>query len=518
MPKGVYMNITTVQQAKNLLSLPKSERNKKILRHFLENGIKSSEELRVLLVTGLGVKPQTHSMCSGHIAPFTVLWELFSGQVSEGVVWANRSGSKSFMMGGLLSWLWSCIYPFCSSRILGGSLSQSERAYLAHQYFWTESNSRDLIKGESKMSETKWRNGSDVAILAASQTQIRGPHPQKLFLDECEELDIKIFQASLSQPQQKMGVESSTIMMSTYHRTSGVMSYIMENLVGEGKYKLFHYCIYETLEACKDLSCSRCPLTNLGCPGPEKMKNANGYYTYRDLFKKIKGLDADTFDAEWRSLRPGVKGLVHPGFSEERNVTSKMDYNVNNNNIKVGVDWGFTNPSAWTFLQKQDGKIIQWDEIYVLNKTLPQIIEILKTKSYHSHIKSNAVFVYDPENPENAETLRVAGYKVQAGYNALEEGITVLNGLIKPIVGEPLFYVHSRCKNTRDEFKAYRRREYIVGGKNVVEEPISANDHTMSANRYGAMAFHREEFEKPIMVSVDSPSTKVTRLGWSRRI
>lgn len=517
MEQAVLDKVTIKAEAKSLLSLPKSEKGRRVLAYFLENGLRTKEDLRLLLVTGLGVRPQTHSMCPGHVSPFDTLWELYTEATTEAVIWANRGGSKSFEFGGLLSWLWSTFLSGCSSRILGGSRDQSKKAYEAHEYFWNITNSYHLVKGEPRMGGTRWRNGSDVEILAASQKQVRGPHQSKLFLDEVEEMDLNIFKAALSQPLSKEGIKSSTIIMSTYHKQTGVMSHIMEGLVPNG-YKLYRYCIYETLEACKDLSCSRCPLSNLNCPGPEKMKYADGYYSYSDLFKKIKGLDAEGFQTEWLCLRPGSKGLVHSGFNEQVNITDKYDYNSNIDNIRVGVDFGFTNPSAWVFLQKQGEKIIQWDEVYTSGKTIPELIEILKSKLYHNHIKAKARLVCDPENPESIKVLKDAGYRAVAGYNALEEGIGRVNGLIKPLIGESLYYVHPRCEHTRREYRAYRRREYIVGGKNVVEEPIDANNHAMSANRYAIMDWVREAVDAPAMISIDPKRTITTPLGLRRRI
>jgi hypothetical protein len=94
-----------------------------------------------------------------------------------------------------------------------------------------EGSDRDAIKNLSK-TEAIYKNGSQVAILAASSTGVRGPHVPSLKLDELDEIPSEIRDSALGMAMQKGGIRSSVLMTSTWHRLSGPMTSLIERAKG----------------------------------------------------------------------------------------------------------------------------------------------------------------------------------------------------------------------------------------------------------------------------------------------
>jgi hypothetical protein len=58
---------------------------------------------------------------------------------------------------------------------------------------------RQMLINDS-MYETRLTNGAKVRALLASQRSVRGPHPQRLRLDEIDEMDVGILDSAMGQP------------------------------------------------------------------------------------------------------------------------------------------------------------------------------------------------------------------------------------------------------------------------------------------------------------------------------
>ena len=98
---------------------------------MIESGIKTVSELIVFLREVLGVRIPNSRLCNNptHLPPFRLLSDLFLAKAHNAVGLANRSGSKSFS-AGILTFLRS-IFPQSSTRLLGGSVDQSDKSYKA---------------------------------------------------------------------------------------------------------------------------------------------------------------------------------------------------------------------------------------------------------------------------------------------------------------------------------------------------------------------------------------------------
>jgi hypothetical protein len=94
--------------------------------------------------------------------------------------------------------------------------------------------------------ESRFVWGNRIRALLASSTSVRGPHPQKLLIDEADECDVKIFEAALGQPMGQPGIPPQTIMSSTHHYPDGTMTAILK-LAAERGWPVYEYCYRETM-------------------------------------------------------------------------------------------------------------------------------------------------------------------------------------------------------------------------------------------------------------------------------
>ena len=146
--------------------------------------------------------------CAGHTAPF----DLFSHQVLERPslsLWHGPRGSGKSFLSALDTHLCSWFNPRHETRILGGSLAQSEQIHRALGEVVL--NTAPMYGGESRRlerlqkTEAVYENGSRVAILAASPTSVRGPHVPSLKLDEVDEIPEDIRDSALGMAMEIRG-------------------------------------------------------------------------------------------------------------------------------------------------------------------------------------------------------------------------------------------------------------------------------------------------------------------------
>jgi len=130
---------------------------------YLETGIKNRVDLIGYLAYVLGVVVPNQHNCedSTHSSPFEFIAKVFFGEVEDALLRANRSGGKSFG-AGLITFL-RHQFPPSSTRILRGSLDQSEKSYEAFANFWDARGSADdFLKAGVLKERTDLKSGARV--------------------------------------------------------------------------------------------------------------------------------------------------------------------------------------------------------------------------------------------------------------------------------------------------------------------------------------------------------------------
>jgi len=84
-----------------------------------------------------------------------------------------------------------------SVTILGGSGEQSARVQRYARIFWMKPHAPvALLKGDPSKREFELEGGVTVEAQLASQRSVRGAHPQRLRIDEADEVEWHILEAS----------------------------------------------------------------------------------------------------------------------------------------------------------------------------------------------------------------------------------------------------------------------------------------------------------------------------------
>lgn len=500
-----------------MLEQPVKEFRKTVITYYLSKGIGTPQDLKTLLLAGLGLTISDKVNCSeeGHKSPFSFLWAVIIDLVTEALVWANRSGGKSYL-GGLITWLRSGWNSGVGTKILGGSFEQSAKSYKAVNDMWDRTEMMtDFLSAPPMITKTHWKNQSNVEILTASHNSVRGPHQQKLILDEVEEMAFDIFEAALSQPQASRGIKSSTIIMSTMHKRYGVMNYLLEKYPEMGMV-LFKWCVWEVLEPCVDYSCSTCPLRSY-CPG-KQMKEAEGHYKIEDFVKKMQQLSIKALMAEWLCRNPSREGLVYSEFEDEGDNVTEQGFDENKP-VELGIDFGGTNPFAITAWQVFDKIDVQVDEVYMRDTRNGLVIAEAKARPWWKNVKKAHC---DPSRPdlisEWNEALKKQDAKAVGVESEVLERVEKVRAKIKPVLGSPSLKVNRfRCPHTLFEYSSYHNPD-AVQGKPVGENPVKVDDHAMDATgyyvegKYGTKAYHfekkaeRKQKSKPISAGIGKRS------------
>lgn len=218
---------------------------KLVLHRYPEN----DDELHEFVWTVWGANIPRASVCPGHHAPFDAFAEAFFARTPVSVWKASRGfGGKSHTLSMLCNTEAVCLAAQIT--VLGGSSSQSLAINEAAQTAWEHPLSPKGQLAKATMYRTSLRNTAWIKSLTASQRSARGPHPQRLRLDEIDEMDMSILEAAQGQPMSKIRngkrVETQTVMSSTHQYPDGTMSKILKR-ADELGWPVHHWCYRESM-------------------------------------------------------------------------------------------------------------------------------------------------------------------------------------------------------------------------------------------------------------------------------
>lgn len=210
--------------------------------------VQDDDALDRVLRDYLGVKLPNLKCCDGHRTPWDAVHNAFFAR-SEVAVWkASRGmGGKSFTLSALA--MAEALFLRADVNILGGSGEQSKRILEAIGKLWDAPGfPRQCMKSEepsAQRQQTIWLN--KIVALMASQTSVRGPHPQRLRMDEVDEMNLGILDSALGQPMSKGWILSHVVLSSTHQYPAGTMSEMLKRALDKG-WPVFEWCYRENLE------------------------------------------------------------------------------------------------------------------------------------------------------------------------------------------------------------------------------------------------------------------------------
>ncbi|HWP59556.1 MAG TPA: hypothetical protein VNL14_16810 [Candidatus Acidoferrales bacterium] len=209
--------------------------------------IRKPETLKLFVKKAFGVTFPDTKVCPGHSTP----WQAFCDAyfcVSSMVIWKGSRGlsGKSFTLATL--GLTEAITLKCDVNILGGSGLQSQRVHDYQVRHWLFPRApRHLLASDPLTMKTRLVYGNTIQALLASQNSVRGPHVQRLRLDEIDEMQLDIFDASMGQTMELNDVTAQTVASSTYHNPDGTMAEVLKRADEKG-WPIYEWCYRETVQ------------------------------------------------------------------------------------------------------------------------------------------------------------------------------------------------------------------------------------------------------------------------------
>jgi hypothetical protein len=204
-------------------------------------------DLRQYLSQRFGVVVPDKPCCADHTTPFRAFADAYFARHSV-TVWEGSRGfaGKSFTLA-LLSMV-EAVTLRANVNLLGGSGLQAQRVLEAMTTFWAAPNApRSALASDPAKKETNFVYGNWVRALMASTKSARGPHPQRLRLDEVDEITIEILDAAMGQTMSKSGVPAQTVLSSTHHYADGTMTEVKRRAKERG-WPIYMWCYRECLE------------------------------------------------------------------------------------------------------------------------------------------------------------------------------------------------------------------------------------------------------------------------------
>lgn len=215
--------------------------------------IKTDDELWDAVYDQTGIMIPRKKVCADHVAPFTAFADAYFARYRN-IVWlASRGfGGKSVLLATLA--FMEGIEFGAAVSLLGGSGEQSQRVHgymtgedtnLPNTFWGHYGAPRHLLLDDPTKRETRLTNGGRISVLQASQRSVRGPHPQKLLLDECDEMDWNIFNSATGQVIGTRGIKAQTVMSSTHQYANGTFTKILQ-MAARKNWKIHRWCFKES--------------------------------------------------------------------------------------------------------------------------------------------------------------------------------------------------------------------------------------------------------------------------------
>jgi hypothetical protein len=467
-----------------------------------------------------GVHAAGRPVCRGHHAPLDFLASWCLDRPALSLVHGPRGGGKSFLRA-FATHLDSLRQDGHATRILGGSLAQSRQIYEALREF-------DRVRPEAKIFAPRgltehratYCTGSDVAILAASPTSVRGPHVPTLCLDEVDEIAPDIREAAFGMCMARGGSPASVAMTSTWHRLGGPMEGLLER-GRSGEFPVWTFCAFEVLESCpEDRSgpnlerCPECPLMRW-CHddkhmhgGLPKAKRSAGHYAIDSLIQKVRGVSLRVFESDYLCLGPKADGLWFKGFDLARHVSESAEFDPSHP-AYLAVD-----PGVWTgavFFQVRrlpdsTRLVTVFADLLVEDAPAREVAETLNRLAESRCLGRLAGRYSDPaggaRNPIGETVLDVYrrhGLPLDPWDRAnppVSDSLALVEDHLNPADGVPRLLVHPRCAPTIRAFLSYRRARRQGQWLDRPEDPQHPHEDLIDALRGGLHARLRRAVDR----------------------
>lgn len=322
---------------------------------------------------------------------FACLWlqqDLKGRPATRFIMKGPRGGGKSKMLGALGFVKW---YLELRNLVdMGGSLEQAQGVY---NYFtghiWASEAITASLPKEPTMLRTKTDKGNYFRAVAASEKQVRGPHPDNLFIDEaCEVKDALILSAM---PMVDSSENPLVIMTSTFHKIFGYFQETWDRAEELGWTRLS----WDAFDVVKEFDPSIWddPELNRQIPDLAQLKrraagrtgDPEGWIPIANIIQAWREKPTvDYFDVEYMGSRPSAEGMVNDPEDVDACVVPDLDSEglayQPGAETAAGLDWGFQGMTVWDveMAHKDNVKVELECRIYTQVRSGPIIEDIVR--------------------------------------------------------------------------------------------------------------------------------------------
>ncbi len=455
-----------------------------------------------------GVQVADTPVCAGHSAPLDFLTEWLYDRPGLSLVHGPRGGGKSYL-AAFATHIESQCYDNHATKILGGSLSQSRQIYNALREF-----DRKRPGSVSLMKEqATYRTGSEVSILAASPTSVRGPHVPTLRLDEVDEIDDEIRDAAAGMCMQKGKEKASVSMTSTWHKVGGPMQGLKDAASDPKTGIRSHtFCMFEVLERCPTSRsgahlehCPECPIVRWCHDGGAvpKAKRSNGHYAIDALIQKTQLVSVRAFESDYLSMGPRAAGLWFPQFDEARHASDadRAEYDPDLP-VHLACDSGvFTGAVFYQVHHAPSGPptitvfadyLAEGLTAEVNARELLLLSESLSEGRIDYRFTDPAGGSRNPVGPTVLAEYERAGLPMAKWpIRSVADGLAAVESAVQAADGSQRLWIHPRCRLLIRAFQNYRRKKRGGQWQDYPEDPQHPHEDLMDALRGGFVAEQR---------------------------
>jgi len=480
-------------------------------QYYLEHGIQTDDELNLFIQEFFGYVLPLENICPEHTSPFSFIADQFFERVSTVLGFANRGGGKTIGVA-MLNVLDAVFKPGVEIASAGAIIQQADKGYeYLRKFLLDEPLFLGLVETSIK-SQTVLRNGSKVSILAGTYHGLNSPHPQKFRIDEIELMPWVVLQEGLQMSIEKGGYTAQDTLTSTRKFQKGTMQRLLDE-AKEKAVKIYSWCIFECLEKCtrlcrKDLVYGDCPAYEVFDVKSNCMKlmcggvahSCKGWYRIDDFVKKVRLLDLETWETQWRNLRPSGSILVYGDHYKDEEPWVCDPFPIPPSWPRVSaIDFGSTFVFLKFAIDTHTDTWYQYYEYYVtLDRSLEEHARVISEECKGDFGPKDWCYA-DPSGKQaiidlNLAFSRLGGPRASPANNDVYAGINRVKAMFTRksrdgVPGRPQLVIFKWCKNTRKELSTGYTHKVEKDGTVNKDVIVKKDDHACDAIRYAVYSY-----------------------------
>lgn len=233
------------------------------------------------------------AVCPGHCSPLDAAVASYFAQAPV-VVWkASRGfGGKTSLLAAI-SMLE--LMDGADVSLLGGSGRQSQQILNNVRKAWNKAGEMQgddvmsplstFVPDEPSSYRARTIKGNELVALTASTKSARGPHPQRLRMDEVDEMRMEVYAAAMGQAMDGNGILNQTTLSSTHQYPDGTMTSVLKE-AAERNWPVHEWCWRESSQ------------------------NNKGWLTTRQVEDKKASVPGKMWQIEYDLQEPSQEGTI----------------------------------------------------------------------------------------------------------------------------------------------------------------------------------------------------------------